>query len=229
MNNDKQKLDLEGLLAEVEHAGRDARRRQELGAMIDGMAEKGRGKRGFWWWSVRVAAAACVLFFVSTAVRIWFIPTDAVVADNRVAQADMPVRPEPEVMDGPDALVPCPDAPVKVRKVMTESVDATIAAPEECLVEEMPTGCEEAMVDVSDNVVTVETADVHEQAPIVQADIQQPSTVEDLAVPVVSVEVPEATVDVRERKPRLKSFLDNILHRVEPSKMDGTMLALNIL
>ena len=64
------------MLATLEHAGRDSRRQQELGAMIDSLAAAETTKhRSFWWWSSRVAVAACVTFFVTTAVRIWFIPT----------------------------------------------------------------------------------------------------------------------------------------------------------
>ena len=70
------RYNLEDLLAEVEHAGRDARRQQELGNMIDQMAVVKSRRHGFWWWSVRVSAAACVLFFIGTAVRVWFIPTE---------------------------------------------------------------------------------------------------------------------------------------------------------
>ncbi len=80
MKSNKNNMDLEQLLADVEHAGRDARRREQLSTMIDNMAgEAGSRKNahGFWWWSARVAAAACVLFFISTAIRIWFIPTES--------------------------------------------------------------------------------------------------------------------------------------------------------
>ena len=76
MKNDKEKMNLDQLLATLEHAGRDSRRQQELSAMIDSLAAaEETPKRSFWWWSSRVAVAACVTFFVTTAVRIWFIPT----------------------------------------------------------------------------------------------------------------------------------------------------------
>ena len=92
------KNNLEDFLADVEHAGRDARRQQELGAMIDLMAEESgkrkveSGRHGFWWWGARVAAAACVLFFITTAVRIWFIPTEP--AGTMVAEAEVPAPPQ---------------------------------------------------------------------------------------------------------------------------------------
>ena len=41
------RYNLEDLLADVEHAGRDERRRQDLGAMIDRMAGES-GKPCFW-------------------------------------------------------------------------------------------------------------------------------------------------------------------------------------
>ena len=90
MKTDKHNMDLEQLLADVEYAGRDARRQQELSLMIDRMAgvEKGERRHGAWWWVSRVAAVACVLFFISTAVRIWFIPTES--TGTRVAEAEVP-------------------------------------------------------------------------------------------------------------------------------------------
>ena len=61
MKNDSNKMDLDQLLATLEHAGRDSRRQQELSAMIDSLAAAETTKhRSFWWWSSRVAVAACV-------------------------------------------------------------------------------------------------------------------------------------------------------------------------
>lgn len=58
---------LEELLASVEHAGRDARRQQQLAEMIGQMAaQEGAAKRRIVrLWTVGIAAAACLLLFVS--------------------------------------------------------------------------------------------------------------------------------------------------------------------
>ncbi len=229
MNNDKHKLDLEGLLAEVEHAGRDERRRQELGAMIDRMAEESgkrkveSGKHGAWWWVSRMAAAACVLFFIGTAVRVWFIPTESTVDENLVAQAEVP-EVTPVVADSTPAA-PAVQHPVCERPRVT--AEPTVV--EEYVAEEVPAELmevEEPVVERQDKVMMIEEAAVSEPAPIAQTE-----SVETIAAPIVSVsntsEQPVATAE--ERKSKRASIFKTLLRRHEPSKMDGTMLALNIL
>lgn len=223
MNNDKHKLDLEGLLAEVEHAGRDVRRQQELGDMIDRMAAAEGRRRGFWWWSGRVAAAACLLFFIGTAVRIWFIPTKSTVDENLVAQAEVP-EVTPVVADSTPAA-PAVQHPVCERPRVT--AESTVV--EEYVAEEVPAELmevEEPVVERQDKVMMIEEAAVSEPAPIAQTE-----SVETIAAPIVSVsntsEQPVATAE--ERKSKRASIFKNIFRRHEPSKMDGTMLALNIL
>lgn len=222
MNNDKQKLDLNGLLAEVEHAGRDARRQDELAAMVDSMA--GANRHGFWWWGARVAAAACVLFFIGTAVRIWFIPTDSNVDDNLVAQAEVP-EVIPVVADT-TPVAPAVQQPARVQSpvVPTEPLVEEVYVAEEVQAE--PESEEAPVVEERDTVIIIEEAVVPEPAPIVQAE-----PVDAVAAPIVSVsntsEQPVATAE--ERKSKRASFFKNIFRRHEPSKMDGTMLALNIL
>ena len=221
MNNDKHKPDLEGLLAEVEHAGRDARRQDELAAMVDSMA--GANRHGFWWWGARVAAAACPLFFIGTAVRIWFIPTESTVDENLVAQAEVP-EVTPVVADSTPAA-PAVQHPVCVQRPRVTTEPTVV---EEYVAEEVPAEqmeVEEPVVERQDKVM-IEEAAVSEPAPIVQAE-----PVDAVAAPIVSVsntsEQPVATAE--ERKPKRASIFKNIFRRHEPSKMDGTMLALNIL
>ena len=224
MNNDKHKLDLEGLLAEVEHAGRDARRQDELAAMVDSMA--GANRHGFWWWGARVAAAACALFFIGTAVRIWFIPTDSAEEDNLVAQAEVPevIPVAADTVAVAPAVTPAESQPVRKQRhvVSTEVVEEYVA--EEVPAELMEV--EEPVVERQDKVMMIEEAAVSEPAPIAQTE-----SVETIAAPIVSVsntsEQPVATAE--ERKSKRASIFKNIFRRHEPSKMDGTMLALNIL
>ena len=219
MNNDKHKLDLEGLLAEVEHAGRDARRQDELAAMVDSMA--GANRHGFWWWGARVAAAACVLFFIGTAVRIWFIPTDNTVDDNLVAQAEVPevIPVAADTVAVAPAVTPAESQPVRKQRhvVSTEVVEEYVA--EEVQAE--PESEKAPVVEERDTVIIIEEAVVPEPAPIVQAE-----PVDAVATPIVSVsntsEQPVATAD--ERKSKRASIFKNIFRRHEPSKMDGTML-----
>lgn len=214
---------VEQLLAEVEHAGRDERRRQELGDMIDRMAAAEGRRRGFWWWSGRVAAAACLLFFIGTAVRVWFIPTESTVDENLVAQAEVP-EVTPVVADSTPAA-PAVQHPVCERPRVT--AEPTVV--EEYVAEEVPAELmeeEEPVVERQDKVMMIEEAAVSEPAPIAQTE-----SVETIAAPIVSVsntsEQPVATAE--ERKSKRASIFKNIFRRHEPSKMDGTMLALNIL
>ena len=63
---------LEELLASLEHAGRDARRQQQLSEIIERMAaeETAQRRRTVRLWSVRLVAAACLVLFMMTIVRL---------------------------------------------------------------------------------------------------------------------------------------------------------------
>lgn len=223
MNNDKQKLDLEGLLAEVEHAGRDARRRDELAAMVDSMADANR--HGFWWWTVRVVAAACVLFFIGTAVRIWFIPTDSAVDDNHVAQAEVLevelYSSSPKIGEGDrrEAVVEEYDTETPAPVAREEIIEKPVVE-EEYIAEEVP-------ADTA--TYSSPLAELGAPSPNLGEESDSVATaVETIVAPIVSVDnTPAATSE--EPKPKRESIFKNIFRRHEPSKMDGTMLALNIL
>ena len=226
MNNDKYNLDLEGLLAEVEHAGRDARRQEELGAMIDSMA--GANKHGFWWWTVRVAAAACVLFFISTAVRIWFIPTDNNKEANVVAQSDVSEIISKTVDTIP--MEPSMQQPVRAQRHAIKA--AAYAEPvEEYLVEEMvsePENVAEETLEKADTMINTENIMMPEPQPIAQAEEQPANDVDVIVAPIVSVGA-TAKEPAVERKPKRESILKRLFHRDDISKMDGNMLAFNLL
>lgn len=217
MKTDKHSMDLEQMLATLEHAGRDERRQQELGAMIDRMAgeESAEQRHGFWWWSTRVAAAACVLFFISTAVRIWFIPTEEAV---QVAQTEVPVAPEVR----PVAPAPVEDPEVTVapapRIKRSSTVQPVVETPEQQSVEELL--AEEVVVP--EVVEPLDTAEV--PTVIIEDDIASaPELVAEAAVeqqPVVSL--PQAEPE----KATLGSFFKSLFRLAEPSAMDGTTLAL---
>lgn len=214
-------MELEQMLASLEHAGRDERRRQELGAMIDrmGAAERAERKRGFWWWSVRVAAAACVFFFISTAVRIWFIPTEKAV---QVAQTEVPVVPEvrsvaPAPVEEPEVTVaPAP------RIKRTLSVQPVVEMPEQQPVEELLAE-EVALPEVEEPLDTAEVPTV-----VIEDDIA-PDTelVAEAAVeqqPVVAL--PQDEPPAEPEKSTIGSFFKSLFRLAEPSAMDGTTLDL---
>ena len=219
MKTDKHNMDLEQMLADVEHAGRDARRQQELSAMIDHLAGEDSGVRhhGVWWWVSRVAAAACVLFFISTAVRIWFIPTESgvqMVAEAEVPEVVLPANVAPTVETTPlEAQTPRVRVkPVTEQPVVEEEQEAPIVV-EEYLVEEI----------------------VEEELPVEETD-EEPvdNQLEMIVQPMVSVAqtvepAPVETAPAKSAKPVRRSLLSGLIRHAEPSKMDGTMLAFNIL
>lgn len=232
MKTDKQNIDLEGLLAEVEHAGRDARRRQELGEMIDQLAATPQSlsdsssasgeqhrRHGAWWWTSRVAAAACILFFISTAVRIWFIPTEEAV---QVAQTEVPVTKEvlpvaPSPVEEPEVTIaPAP------RIKRSSTVQPVVETPEQQPVEELLAE-EVALPEVVEPLDTVEVPVV-----IIEDDVV-PDT-EQIAEAAVR-EQPSKVPLHEEPQTELKkasrgNFLRSLFRLAEPSNMDGTTLAL---
>ena len=153
----------------------------------------------------------------------WFIPTESTVDENLVAQAEVP-EVTPVVADSTPAA-PAVQHPVCVQRPRVTTEPTVV---EEYVAEEVPAEqmeVEEPVVERQDKVM-IEEAAVSEPAPIAQTE-----SVETIAAPIVSVsntsEQPVATAE--ERKPKRASIFKNIFRRHEPSKMDGTMLALNIL
>lgn len=211
-------VSLQQVLADVEHAGRDARRRQELSEMIDRMAgmeignwkeEKGRS-RSAWWWVLRVAAAACVLFFITTAVRIGFIPTEP--AGTMVAEAEVPAPPQRLPNDyrgGRGKVVEKP------QKGSFAEDEAEVTVLEEVLV---------------DNEVVEEAVDTAEELLVVDNDIApEPEEPQADAEPEQPLQPVPAEPVAAQPQAHKRSLLGGLIRRAEPSKMDGTMLAINIL
>ncbi len=233
MKNNSQIKDLEQMLATLEHAGRDARRQQALGEMIDGMAAADGRRHGFWWWGARVAAAACMLFFISTAIRIWFIPTDnaPLVAENRTEGGERrtPSATSEERTGYPaenvDSAIVLPvthaattshrATPLHVAREVAEVAQA-IEQPEVAPMEEAP--------------VAVYLAEAEADSAAQPEEAPEASPIDVIAQPVVSVayqapDQPQPQPEKRERR----SLLRELLHRSEPSMMEGTTLAINLL
>lgn len=225
---------LQQLLADVEHAGRDERRRQELGAMIDRLEGERLKVKGERYAGAKhtsrhlsltfhlspltyIAAAACVLFFIGTAVRVWFIPTGE--SATVVAEAEVPEVVLPEVV-----LPAEPTAAVDAKPVVHRGrVKAVAMQP---VVEEQvePVAVEEYFVE--------ETV---EEEPPVEEPVEAPvnNQIEVIAQPVVSIAqtvepTPEKPTPVKPRE-RKRSFLSSLFRPAEPSLMEGTVLAFNIL
>lgn len=224
MKTDKHNMDVEQLLATLEHAGRDRRRQQELGDMLDRMAgeDSGTKKRGFWWWSTRVAAAACFFFLISTTVRIWVTPTDNSV---QVAQTEVPTIPEiasgtsSAVVDNEGVAAPSPV--LKVKRPSSLAVDTPEQQPKEPLLAEEvtePDVEEPSTEEPADSAVAPTVIIEDDFAP--DAELVAESVDEE---PVETI--PPTAQPAEPKKAPRGSFLRSLLCLAEPSNMDGTTLA----
>ncbi|MBQ8703100.1 MAG: hypothetical protein IJ524_01840 [Bacteroidales bacterium] len=244
MKTNRDNLDLEQLLATLEHAGRDERRQQELGDMLDRLAaeqgersEAGREHRhGAWWWTLRVAAAACILLFVSTVVRIWFVPTGE--EPVTVAEADIPAAIGLELADSTTRLRDGdlrPAAPQRLTnalptpyqrltnsyhggKTLGDEVaqqEAVSEIEETAPFEEVYFAEVEAVGEIPENTDTI---------PVIESDVEAESELVVQATPEpVQPEPVEPAAKPRERR---RSFLGSLFRPAEPSLMEGTTLAL---
>ncbi len=219
MKNDRNKMDLDQLLATLEHAGRDSRRQQELSAMIDSLAAAETTKhRSFWWWSSRVAAAACVTFFVTTAVRIWFIPTGPTTKGiPTVAEVNGTETSTAIVSD--TAVLPTVNRSITSPTPKVVKAEPTIAS-EELYAEETAEPVEEDSIEAPYYIIEDDFAPNTE--PIAYSEPKQAITDEPAAT------TPDAgTPNVAQTtKPQRRKLFGGFLRRPEPSRMEGTTLAL---
>lgn len=217
-NNDTPTL--EQLLASVEHAGRDARRQQQLLEMIERMAteEASKRHRSVRLWAVRFAAAAAVTLFVVTSV--WILTNPSPLVGVQVAQAPV-VRKTKLPVPTMEPLRQAAKAPGKTLNVSVSKPQATVAMP---VVEEQPIVAEVAAVEpVPDFPVMEET--------IAEAVVQEEPmpTVEEEEPVVTDMEPAAMAQSSPTPKPKQERRGFFSLFRAEPSLMDGTMLAFNIL
>ena len=212
-------MDLDQLLATLEHAGRDNRRQQELGAMIDSLAAaEETPKRGFWWWSSRVAAAACVTFFATTAVRIWFIPTGHTTKGiPTVAEVTVTETPTATVSD--TAILPAVSHSATSHTPNTAEAQPT-AASEELYAEEAAEPVEKDSIEAPYYIIEDDFAPDTEQL----ADNSEPEqAITDKPAATPDTDTPNAT---KSAAPQRRKLLGGFLRRSEPSRMEGTTLAL---
>lgn len=218
MKNDSNKMDLDQLLATLEHAGRDSRRQQELSAMIDSLAAAETTKhRSFWWWSSRVAVAACVTFFATTAVRIWFIPTGHTTKGiPTVAEVTVTETPTATVSD--TAVLPTVNRSITSPTPKVVKAEPTVTS-EELYAEETAEPVEKDSTEAPYYIIEDDFAPDTEQL----ADNSEPEqaiTDEPAATTPGTPNVAQTT------KPQRRKLFGGFLRRSEPSRMEGTTLAL---
>ena len=210
-------MDLDQLLASLEHAGRDSRRQQELSAMIDSLAAAETTKhRSFWWWSSRVAVAACVTFFVTTAVRIWFIPTGP-------TTKGIPTVAEVNGTETPTAIVSDTAAIPTVNRSITSPTPKVVKAEptvtsEELYAEETAEPVEEDSIEAPYYIIEDDFAPNTES--IAYSEPKQAITDEPTAT------TPDTPNIAQTAKPQRRKLFGGFLRRSEPSRMEGTTLAL---
>ena len=206
---------LEQLLASVEHAGRDSRRQQQLSAMIERMAEQEANKRrAVRLWAIPLAAAATVTLFVITSVWQWGDPLQP--AGPQVAQAPAVRRTElplPQTNTLPSAVV----APVRHRAVADN--------------ETLPLPGISHMAPVEPLIMEVVEPVMPQEEYIAEALPEEIDTLyqgnSNPVVPVDQTSQLAQAPDEPQPETRRSSFFS--LFRAEPSLMDGTVLAFNIL
>lgn len=221
---------LEDLLSSIEHQGRDARRREQISAMLERMAaeESAARRHTVRLWTVRVAVAASVMGIIMTVARLMQPQLQTV--GSQVAQAPIIVPPvlhsDSVLRSSETATVSPTQAPLTLqpsaasdtlpRMVHTmEGESSEAAAP--MLVHPMP---EQLLAEA-------------EMAALSDGDIrslQQPQMpLETLAQsePATAPEAPQEDTPAANPKPRGNSFFK--LFEAKPSMMEGTMLAFHII
>ncbi len=229
-NNDTPTL--EELLGQVEHAGRDARRQQQLSQMIEQMAaEETAAKRStFKKWALR-AVAATVTLFVVTSVWQWShneIPSAPNVAQAPVMRPTEPRLPQTAPMPAPTTATP---SAVKVIKAPT-----TLAQPAPMVAEEVQTLEPETPTVTETPEAIMETLKQEEPIWAHESHLAEltPSgntsyTQEEVPVD-TPIAIPEKTTKTTADKPsdRPKRSIFSFFE-AEPSLMEGTTLAFNLL
>lgn len=229
MKKTEEKFDLDELLRTVEHAGRDNRRQQQLSELIDSLAaEEESAHRKVLWrrWSIGISVAACLVLFVTTIVK--FTAQDAIQSSGSLvaeAQADTASKPMLDEINDDDSpslgertVRPHTVSPaVAPQRVAEQSDDRQdVKEMDEVFSEEV------VPVDVYDN--DVQYAEQIDQRKSEDTLLEYVGADSDNVQMQPQFAMQEPTAK-QEKAPR-KWFK---LRRANPSKMDGTVLAFNLL
>ena len=229
MKKTDEKFDLYELLRTVEHAGRDNRRQQQLSDLIDSLAaEEESAHRKVLWrrWSIGISVAACLVLFVTTIVK--FTAQDAIQPSGSLvaeAQADTAAKPMLDEINDDDSpslgertVRPHTVSPAVAPQMVAEQSDdrQDVKEMDEVFNEEV------IPVDVYDN--DVQYAEQIEQRKSEDTLLEHVDADSDNVQMQPQFAMQEPTAK-QEKAPR-KWFK---LRRANPSKMDGTVLAFNLL
>lgn len=206
------------MLSAIEHAGRDSRRRQKLSDLIDQLAAKDAAiqrhhKRKVW--SIAFSAAACIALFVTTIVHLTGM-TGSTPAD-RPLFAGIAIDSIPE----PTATADTMTTPT-IRRNHTPLI--TIA---ETISDEPMQTTEKDTIPPSDTLFIIDEPELL-LAETPEDDEKLQNQITSITAPITSVENNENTMSNPQPEPEKKTRRLFRFHRPEASKMDGTMLAINI-
>lgn len=228
MKNANKHMDLDQLLTTLEHAGRDSRRQQELSAMIDNMAKAEVPKKhDVWWWCSRVAVAACVTFFITTAVRLFSTSDPATNGVTTVAELTSTEIPSstshdtivvnPTIIHNKTSHTPVAikTDPTPVSEELYAEVATETEPAEEVSTEEYYNIILDDFAPDSEPIAYKSEQD-HTPTEAPTANNEASSTTPNTDTPVVAQSV----------KPQRRRLLGGFLRRSEPSRMEGTTLAL---
>jgi hypothetical protein len=213
---------LEELLASVEHAGRDARRQQQLSEMIERMAveEAAAKRRSVRLWSVRLVAAACLVLFMMTIVRLWY---------------PSPVSVKPQLAQAPQVQLPkahmAPAEPAKAASRPTFTVRPVavgIVSPQPAL-QSQPVVAEPILEEIIPSPVFDEPMPTEQYAEV--SDEEQSA---EEVLPIASILQPasEALAQAEPApEPEAPTQRRSIfrLRQSEPSMMDGNVLSIRLI
>ena len=228
--NSKTPPTLEDLLSSIEHQGRDARRREQISAMLERMAaeESASRRHTVRLWTVRVAVAASVMGIIMTVARLMQPQLQPV--GFQMAQAPSIVPPvlhsDSLLRSSETATVSPTQAPVTLQP---SAASDTLPR----MVHTMEGESSEAAAPMLVHPMPAQLLAEAEMAALPDGDIrsfQQPQMpLETLAQsePATAPEAPQEDTPAAKSKPRGNSFFK--LFEPKPSMMEGTMLAFHII
>lgn len=221
---------LEDLLSSIEHQGRDARRREQISAMIERMAaeEAAARRHTVRLWTVRVAVAASVVGIIMTVARLMQPQPQPV--GSQMAQAPSIV---PPVLHSDSVLCSSETATVSPTQAPLTLQPSAASDTLPLMVHTMEGESSEAAAPMLVHPMPEHLLAEAEMAALPDGDIrsfQQPQMpLETLAQsePATAPEAPTEDTPAAKSKPRGNSFFK--LFEPKPSMMEGTMLAFHII
>ncbi|MBR3827767.1 MAG: hypothetical protein IKJ40_00495 [Bacteroidales bacterium] len=226
--------ELELMLKAVEKAGRDSRRREALSAMLDQMAaaeaaahRKAARRR----WSIGISAAACLLLFVTTIVWLTNIG-DGVAAGPLTAEVD-----EKNIVNGDtvadtvayDNNIQNSVLSIKPSKAIAPTVTESAPMMAETKASQEETTPMPSLEEKAVDTVSLGDEVLFDAGQFAEADLPGSEDNEDVKPSPASPRPAQVAANTTAAKSDKRRSRWVRHHRDDRSKMDGTMLAFNIL